>query len=127
MGHEIEPRTITASEVIAEMKANAIMRGADPSKIEIHYHAGPPAAPPAPPAADPMAPAARLAPYFLILLGGAIILAIIAVITLLLVPVLMTFATMIAIMMGSFAVCMIAVAASVRSLRYSKYDAKRHE
>jgi len=125
MGSEIEPRVITPSEVIAGIKSDLRRQGVpEGTKIEIHYHAAPAQAPPADvrPARDPMEPAARLVPYFVILLGGMIILGGVGALTVLLVPAIMAIVTMIAIFMGGFAVVMIAIAASIRSLRYSKRD-----
>jgi hypothetical protein len=128
MTGEIEPRYETSDDVVAYLRREIAEREIpEGTKIEFHYHAPAqaPAAPPAPPTADPMAPAARLAPYFVILLGGVIILAIIAVITIMLVPAIMALATTLAIIACGVAIMFVAVAASIRSLRYSKHDAKR--
>lgn len=126
MGQEIEPRVITPSEVIAYLKKDLAEREVpEGAKIEFHYHAPSPAhVPETRPAPDPMAPAAKLAPYFVILLGGAIILAIIAVITIMLVPAIMALATTIMVFMIGFAFVAIALAASIRSLRYSRADVR---
>jgi hypothetical protein len=130
MTGEIEPRYETPSDVVAYLKREMAQREIpEGTKIEFHYHAAPAQAPAqAPdtrPAGDPMAPAARLAPYFVILLGGAIILAMIAVITIMLVPAIMALATSIMVFMIGFAFVAVALAASIRSLRYSKHDVKR--
>jgi hypothetical protein len=124
MGYEIEPRNETPEDLVAYLKKDLAERGIPEgtTKIELHYHAAAPAAPAAPPAADPMAPAARLAPYFVILLGGVIILAIIAVITIMLVPAIMALATTLAIIACGIAIMFVATAVSIRSLRYSKRD-----
>lgn len=127
MTGEIEPRQQTPSDVIAMIKqeiADRQMPEGTEIKFEIHYHAAAPSPAHAPPETqrDPMAPAARLAPYFVILLGGAIILAIIAVITIILVPAIMALATTLAIIACGIAIMFVAVAASVRSLRTSRAD-----
>jgi hypothetical protein len=98
--------------------------GAAPG-IHVHYHAAPAAPAPAPaevPAGERML--ARLAPYYVLMLGGCIVLAIIGVIAVLLVPAMIALATDIAMIMGGFAVACIAVAASVRSLRQSKTESR---
>jgi hypothetical protein len=121
---DLAQRDQTPSEVVAmikrELEARQTGSGAE---IHIHYHAGAPSAP-APPAAHTDAPNAadRLVPYFVILLGGAIILAIIGVITVLLVPAIMALATMIAIVTGGVAIMFVAVAAATRSLRQTGAD-----
>lgn len=125
MSGDLEPYEPTPFEITRGIRNDLVRQGADPQKIEIHYHAAPSQAPaPVTPTADPMAPAARLAPYFVILLGGAIILALVAVITIVLVPAIMALATTVAIIMCGFAITVVAVAAAVRSLRTSKYDVK---
>lgn len=91
--------------------------------IHVHYHAAP--APVAAPVAAPSRGQAALdnaVPYFIILLGGVVILACVGVIAVLLMPALLTMVMMIAIIMGGFALCSVAVAASVRSLRQSKTE-----
>lgn len=125
MPGDLVPRDQSPSEVVAMIKRELDQRQVGSgSEIHIHYHAGPAQAP-APDTratSDPMAPAARLAPYFMILLGGAIILAIIGVITIMLVPAIMALATTLAIIACGIAIMFVAVAASIRSLRYSRAD-----
>lgn len=122
---DLEIRDQTPSDVIAMIKKDIAARKTDGAEIHIHYHAGPSTAPP-PTCAHTHAPNAadRLAPYFVILLGGTIILAIIGVITVLLVPAIMALMTTIAVVMCGIAIMFVAVAASVRSLRQSGADHK---
>lgn len=123
MGHEeIVPRTITSSEVIAGIKTELIARGADPTKIEIHYHAGAPATPSPPAHTDAPRRADKLVEYIVIMILGEIALGSLAVITILLVPAIMGLATIMTTFMIGFAIAVVAVAAAIRSLRYSKAD-----
>lgn len=123
MGHDLEPRRETPSEIIAALKGEIESRRISGAEIHIHYHAGAPAAPP-PTCAHAHAPNAadKAIPYFVILLGGCIVLALIAVITIMLVPAIMALTTMITGFLIAFAVAASAAAASVRSLRTSKMD-----
>jgi len=126
MASDLEPRRETPSEVIAMIKGEIAARRLDGgAEIHIHYHAGAPAAPPPTCAHDHAPnPADRLVPYFVILLGGMIVVGGLGVITILLVPAIMALATTIAIVFGSFAAVMIAIAASTRSLRQTGTDRK---
>jgi hypothetical protein len=63
---------------------------------------------------------AKYAPYLMLATWSMIVLAGVAVIFVMIAGALMT-------IMISLAVCVLAIAASVRALRYSKYDASRHE
>lgn len=92
-------------------------------KIELHYHAAPVVIDPTP--VDPNAGDALLrkyTPYFVVMIGGVIVLASVAVIAVMLVPVLMSMVVMIAVVMLGFAVASAAVAATVKSLRQSASD-----
>lgn len=123
MGHDLEPRPATPSEIIAGLKGEIEARRVSGAEIHIHYHAGGSTAP-APTCTHDHAPnpADKAIPYFVILLGGCIVLAIIGVVVILLVPAIMALATTIMVFMIGFAVVMIALAASVRSLRTSRAD-----
>jgi choline-glycine betaine transporter len=112
------------AELVEYVHGEIVSRGDHGTpKIEVHYHAAPvviDTTPVEPNAGDRVL--AKYTPYFIVLLGGAVILAIVGVVTVLLVPVLMAMVTMIAVVMLGFAVAMIAVAGSVKSLRQSASD-----
>lgn len=113
------------AELAEYVQREIVSRGAGggETKIELHYHAAPvviDTKPVEPNAGQDVL--AKYTPYFIVLLGGVVILACVGVIAVLLVPALMAMVTMIAVVMGSFALCSVAVAASVRSLRQSKAD-----
>lgn len=100
-------------------------RGQSAGGVHVHYHAAAPAAA-TPPAAQSRGEVALInaTPYFIILLGGVVILACVGVVTVLLLPALLTAVVGVAVVMGGFAVCAVAVAASVRSLRQSKTESR---
>lgn len=115
------------NELAEYVQREIVSRGAvgGETKIELHYHAAPvviDTTPVEPNAGDALL--AKYTPYFVLLLGGVVILACVGVIAVLLVPALMAMVTMIAVVMGGFALCSVAVAASVRSLRQSRTEAR---
>jgi hypothetical protein len=93
--------------------------------VHVHYHAAPqpPAAPPAEQSPGQEA-LDRAVPYFVMLLGGVVILACVAVIAVMLVPALISLAVTCAIVMGGFALVSLSIAAAVRSLRQSRAESK---
>lgn len=112
------------AELVEYMRGEIISRDhTDQPKIELHYHAAPvviDTAPVEPDAGD--AVLAKYTPYFIVLLGGVVVLACVGVITVLLIPALMAMVTMIAVVMLGFSVATVAVGASVKSLRQSASD-----
>lgn len=91
--------------------------------IHVHYHAAPVVLPD-PPAAQTRGEVVLInaAPYFILLLGGVIVLACVGTVAVILVPALLALAVTCAIVLGSFTVFAIAVAAMVRSLRSTKTE-----
>lgn len=81
-------------------------------QINIHHHYAPP---PAPAPVPQMDIASRYAGHFVLLLGGCVILAIVAIVFVMIAQALMIAGI-------SLAVCAVAVAAAVRSLRTGKAD-----
>lgn len=113
------------AELAEYVRGEIVSRGGDlgQTKIELHYHAAPVKIDTAPvDASAGDAVLAKYTPYFIVLLGGVVILACVGVVTVLLLPALLTMVTMIAVVMGGFAVMSIAVAASVKSLKQSASD-----
>lgn len=113
------------AELVEYVQGEIVSRGNDlgQTKIEIHYHAAPVVIDTKP--VDQNAGEAVLAkytPYFIVLLEGAVILAIVGVITVLLIPALMAMVTMIAVVMVGFSVAALAVAGMAKSLRQSASD-----
>lgn len=124
MGQEIEKAAgRTAPEIVAYLSTEITKHGADRSQIHIHYHATPSTAPPAVPVPETRPDiATRMVPYFVVLLGGMIILAGVGAITVLLVPAIMSLAVTLAAVAGGIAIMFVAVAAAVRSLRQTGTD-----
>lgn len=91
--------------------------------VHVHYHAAP-VAPATVPAAQSRGEVALInaTPYFIILLGGVVILACVGVVTVLLLPALLAMVVMVGEVMAGFAICVVAIAASVRSLRQSRTE-----
>jgi hypothetical protein len=113
------------AELAEYVRGEIVSRGGDlgQTKIEVHYHAAPVVIDTKPVelnAGDALL--AKYTPYFVVLLGGVVVLACVGVITVLLLPALLTMVTMIAVVMGGFALSAVAVSASVRSLRQSAMD-----
>ena len=112
------------AELAEYVRGEVARRDGEAPVIQIHYHAAP-VEPPAPLAEQSRGEVVLInaAPYFLLLLGGVVILACVGTVTVLLLPALLTMVVMVAVVMGGFAVCTVAVAASVRSLRQSRTEA----
>lgn len=111
-------------EIAEYVQRDLATRDGPVPQVHIHYHAAP-VEPPAPLPAQSRGEVVLInaVPYFVILLGGVVILAAVGVITVLLVPALMALAVTVAVVMCGFAVCLAAAAAAVRSLRQSKTEA----
>jgi hypothetical protein len=98
-------------------------QGRDAGGVHVHYHAAPiaPAPAPAVPTAGQQA-LDRAVPYFIILLGGVVILACVGTVVVLMIPALLALAVTCAIVLGGFALLAVSIAASVRSLRQSRTE-----
>ncbi len=111
------------AEITEYLQGELDRQGQAAGGVHVHYHASP-----APVATSPAGQSRgevaliNATPYFIILLGGVVILACVGVVTVLLLPALLTAVVGVAVVMGGFAVCAVAVAASVRSLRQSKTE-----
>lgn len=96
--------------------------GAAPT-VHVHYHAAPPAEAPAAPTGG-QAALDRAVPYFIILLGGVVIVGGVGAVVVMLIPALLALAVTAAVIMGSFTVFALVIAVVARSLRQSKTEAK---
>ena len=126
MPGDLAPRDQTPSEVIAMIKGELAERQlGSGASIHIHYHAAPSAAP-APTLAHGNATRRtdKLVEYIVIMILAEIALGSLAVVTILLVPALMSLATIMSTFMIGFAIAVVAVAAAVRSLRQTGTDRK---
>jgi len=99
--------------IIEYLQADLARRDHEKGVIHFHYHEAERSLPP-PPKPDVLA---RYTPYMILYLGFAIIAGVFAVIFVMIAQALM-------IVMISLAVCALAVAAAIRSLRLSKIEAK---
>lgn len=121
--HEYDDRDRTErlNEIIAYTKRDLSRRDDQEGAVHIHYHEAARPEPPPPPAPDI---ATKYAGHFMLLLGGCVILALIAVIAAILIPMIMGMLISLAICVGAFAVSAVAVAAAVKSLGSSNESGK---
>lgn len=121
------------NELVAYTRRDLAARGVVPgdgSEIHVHYHAPAPVAEQKRSSGDELL--SRATPYFVLLLGGCIVLAVLAVALLMLTPVLMaimggmvSLVIAAAAALGAVAVLMIGGSAAIRNLRETHPPAKR--
>lgn len=119
--YDDQDRKTRLSEIVEYTKRDLARRDDASGAVHIHYHE---AARPEPPPAPAPDIATKYAGHFVLLLGGCVILGIMAVIAAILVPMIMGILISVAVCAGGMAVLALAVAAAVKSLGSSNDAAK---
>jgi hypothetical protein len=116
------------NEIMEYVQADVARRetvGAAGGEVHIHYHAAPVVIDPAPVNQNPgQSVLDKYTPYFLVLLGGTIILAIVALVLVLLAPVLMAIMATVVGSLLAVGVVAIAISGSLRNVKQASMDEK---
>jgi len=120
MENEIERRQ-RLGELTEYLRTQPLTNTDQGQHVHIHYHQAP--ASTAPVDQNPgQSVLDKYTPYFILLLAGCVILAIVAVIAVILLPMVVTMLIAVAVCLGAVAVLALAVSGSLRNMRLQKMD-----